>query len=295
MHKQKILSICAALCIGLWLPAARAEVTFGALRFNTDAAYIDLQNEEVSDWAAFFAFLDSFPNLEKVDMFATGVHRKEIAQLAQRYPNVEFGWTMQFAEHTVRTDATAFSTLHYSGSKTHTNEDFSILKYCKNLRALDIGHNSVNDLSFLYGLPELRVLIIACNRITDIAPLAGLTHLEYLEMFSNYVEDLSPLVNLPYLAHLNIGYNNIRDLSPLYQMPQLKRLWIKKCHGRPKVAPLSEETVASLQAALGDCEIDATHNPSEGGWRDETHFEVFHEYFRTGEYRPFPDSPKENR
>lgn len=295
LRKKQIVLLCLALLMSLWVSCAGAQMEFCQKSFDPQARYIDLGDTEVTDWEAFFDFLDGFSALEKVDMFATCVDRKDIAKMVERYPDITFGWTIQFAEHTVRTDAIAFSTLHHSGSKTHSAEVLSVLKYCKQLRALDIGHNCVDDISFLYELPELRVLIVACNRITDISPIASLEHLEYLEMFSNFVEDVSPLKELPYLAHLNIGYNNIRDLSPLHEMPQLKRLWMKKCHSRPKADPLSDKVIDALQDALGDCVIDTKHNPSEGGWREGIYYEVFHEYFRTGEYRPFPDSPLENR
>ena len=98
-------------------------------------------------------FLDQFSNLEHVDMFSIPVTAKQIEELESRYPGVTFGWTIKMAEHTVRTDQTAFSTLHFSGAETHSAATFAPLKYCTQLRALDIGHNGVDDLSFLYDLP----------------------------------------------------------------------------------------------------------------------------------------------
>lgn len=257
--------------------------------------YVDLGDRVVQDWDAFYAWLDENPQLTGVDMFATVIDRTHIETLAQRYPGIAFGWTMEVGDHTVRTDATCFSTLHYTEDDSHKTHELAVLRFCKNLRALDIGHNAVDDLSFLYELPELRVLIVACNRIEDITPIASLKHLEYLEIFSNYVKDVSPLTDLPYLAHLNIGYNNIKDLTPLYQMTQLKRLWIRKCHSRGSAPELSRKEINRLQEALGDCVIDVRHNPSEGGWRECVEYDTFHEYFRTGQYVPFPTSPMENR
>jgi Leucine-rich repeat (LRR) protein len=71
------------------------------------------------------------------------------------------------------------------------------LKYLKNLKYLDVGHNAIDDLSFLYDLPELRILIVADNYvtdyITDLTPIASLKHLQYLEVFTNNITDLSPL------------------------------------------------------------------------------------------------------
>ena len=69
-----------------------------------------------------------------------------------------------------------------------------MLKYCTDLRALDIGHQAITDLSVIgEHLTELRVLIIADNKVTDLTPLSNLRHLHYLEFFVNRVSDLSPL------------------------------------------------------------------------------------------------------
>ena len=296
MKRSALRSLLALMLAAVMLSAqaALAENLYDAAFPDKASRSIDLGDTVVEDWEAFYAFLDQRPDVTKVDMFATVVGRKRIEELAQRYPQIEFGWTMEMGDHIVRTDAVAFSTLHYSADPSHQTREIALLRFCKNLRALDIGHNAVDDLSFLYELPELRVLIVACNHVEDITPIGSLKHLEYLEMFSNFVTDLSPLVDLPYLVHLNIGYNDISDLTPLHQMPQLKRLWMKKCHSRQKAPDLSQEVIDQLQAALGDCVIDTYHNPSEGGWRECVEFDTFHEYFRTGEYRPFPTSPEEN-
>lgn len=291
-RKGLMLALAALM---LLIPSAQAESTFDPTLLDREAAYLDLGDAVVEDWEAFCAFLDECPNLTKVDMFATVIGRKRIEALDQQYPQIEFGWTMEVGDHIVRTDATCFSTLHYSADTPHSNGEMALLRFCKQLRALDIGHNAVDDISFLTELPELRVLIVACNRIKDITPIASLQHLEYLEMFSNFVTDLSPIVDLPYLVHLNIGYNNISDLTPLHHMPQLKRLWMKKCHSRMKAPDLSDAVIAELQVALGDCVINTEDNPSEGGWRECVEFDTFHEYFRNGQYKPFPTSPIENQ
>ena len=117
--------------------------------------------------------LARYPNLEKVDMFDIPVGKTQVRELEELYPGVTFGWTLKIGgDHLVRTDATAFSTLHWSHSTPHPTEEISLLRYCKNLRALDFGHNGVDDISWLTELTELRVLIIAVNRLTDISPLA---------------------------------------------------------------------------------------------------------------------------
>lgn len=272
--------------------SAKAEtVTFGSVHASTTATYLNMGNEDIRSWNSFYAFLDQFPNLEKVDMFATPVKKDRIAELVERYPNVEFGWTISLADHFIRTDQTAFSTLHASNTPwMHSEIEFGVLKYCKNLMALDIGHNILKDVSFLYDCPKLKVLIIALNQIEDITPVGSLKDLEYLEVFMNSVKDISPLANLPHLMDLNMGMNYIEDLTPLYGMKQLKRLWMHHYNknGRQYCIGSEEE----LRAALPNCTIDnISQDSTDGGWRKpHPHYDVIYRMFHTGVYEPFEDS-----
>ena len=270
----------------------------GKASFPADAEYIDLGAARVTDWEAFPDFLSRFPNLRKVDMFESPIIRRRANALAERFPQIEFGWTLRIVaydhEHRVRTDATAFSTLHNNKTTEHTDEELSVLRYCKQLRALDIGHNQVTDLSFLYELPELRVLIIACNRVTDLTPVGSLQNLEYLELFKNRVTDLSPLSGLTRLMDLNFCYNKIEDVTPLYGMTSLRRVWCGRSayyrYGDQKAADLSRETVGKLKEALPTAQIDAQSSSTAGGWREHPHYDVIYRMFKTGEYIPFEES-----
>ena len=236
--------------------------------------------------------LAEYPNLKKVDMFSIPVNRYQIEELVKLYPDVEFGWTIKLGDdHLVRTDATAFSTLHFSGAKVHGTKELSLLRYCKKLKALDIGHNAADDLSWLEELTDLRVLIIAINRVTDISPLASLKKLEYLEMFNNQVTDLTPLKSLTRLMDLNIGFNKIADFSPLYERKGLQRLWVHKAENRNgKGNGISQAVVDKLIKKLPECEINYTSMPTLGGWREHPHYFVIKEMFAGSEYIPFTDS-----
>ena len=257
--------------------------------------YLDL-GEKKMKLSEVEAILDRYPNLKKVDMFATPVNYRQVDELEARYPGVEFGWTLRIGDdHLVRTDATAFSTLHLSGSATHGTREISLFRYCKKLKALDFGHNGCDDVSWLSELKELRVLIIAINRVEDISALANLKKLEYLEIFNNYITDISPLKGLTHLMDLNISYNNIQDLSPLYEMPWLRRLWLYRCTDRNSGALLPQEVISTLKEKLPACEINYQSNPTAGTWRQHPHFDVIHAMFRSDGYVPFADSfPEEN-
>lgn len=277
--------ICALLALLLMIPWTAA----GAAEPDRETVtYLNLDGQQL-DYESVRAMLAEYPNLERVDMYDLPLNHAQAEELDALYPGIEFGWTLKIGkDHLVRTDATAFSTLHLSGSAVHPTEEISVLRYCKRLRALDFGHNGVDDISWLTELPDLRVLIIAINRLTDITPLASLTRLEYLEMFNNQIRDLTPLKNLTHLMDLNIGYNRITDYSPLYGMTWLRRLWIGK--GGMEKDGVPAEVVSTLQKRLPDCRIDWQSKPTLGGWREHEHYEVIHRMFQGSEYIPFSDS-----
>ena len=71
MPMKKLLILISVL-LALLFSAALADetVTFGTLTVPKDAAFIDLGEQVVEDWEAFYAFLEKLPQLEKVDMFS---------------------------------------------------------------------------------------------------------------------------------------------------------------------------------------------------------------------------------
>ena len=287
----------ALLCLLLLLsavPASRADaVTWRSLTVDTEAIYLDLGDLQVQNWPDFYDFLARLPALQQVDMYNTRTDWKIVNELHERFPNIEFGLTLRIGKHRLRTDATAFSTLYYEGDPTVSQDEMAQVRFCKHLYALDLGHNRIRDLSFLYELPELRVLIVALCQLTDITPIGSLHHLEYLELFHNKIEDLSPLADMPYLMDLNIVRNEVTDLSPLRHLTSLKRLCIHeyRYHGSHKTDP---DMLADLQAALPDCHIDATSTSTGGGWRNHPHYDVIKRMFKKQVYEPFEDSDPAN-
>lgn len=267
-------------------------VKFKSLTVPVDAEEIDLGRVvvDMEEDGKFFKFLQSLPNLKRVDMYNTPLIRRRINNYAASFPNIEFGWTMTFNHHEVRTDDTAFSTRHGSNSSRHTEEDFSILKYCKNLQALDIGHNAVKDLSFLRDLPHLKVLILVDNQFRDISPLADLHELQYLELFYNDVRDVSALAEMHSLVDLNICYNRIPDLTPLHGLTNLRRLWIYNSNDHNPTHLLDPDAVDALRKALPDTYIDSVSSSVDGGWREHPHFYAIQRMFaKGGQYEPFED------
>ena len=285
----KILLACL-LCVLITAGSAAAEqLAFGGLSFEENAVSIDLGDLQVKDWDGFVAFLEQFPCLEKVDMFATLTRKAEADRLAETFPDIRFGWTLDIARgaHTVRTDAEAFSTLH-GWCDMHRSGDLEVLKYCTEMKALDLGHNHLTDLSFLACMPHLRVLILAGNKYIgdNAAALACLKELEYLELFGCGVRDVSFLAELPNLTDLNISNNKVVDWTPLKQLKQLKRLWVSNLWG----IRMPKADQEALREALPDTRIEFKGDPTANGWREDPHYDVIYEIFHTGRYIPFAES-----
>ena len=274
--------------LGFFITAQAESLTFQkTFTADSQAEALDLDSTQVKNIDKFIDYLNQFPNLKQVDMFSTRIYPASIDKLIEAFPHVAFGWTMRIGDHWVRTDQTAFSTLHGNSDPQHTEEDFRYLKYCRNLLALDIGHNAVKDTSFLYDLPNLKILILACNQIEDITPVGSLTQLQYLELFKNEINDVSTLSSCTELLDLNICFNRISDWSALQSLNKLERLWLYNSNNWSDNDPIPSDTIAALKAALPNCQIDSTSYSTLGGWRDHKRYYVVYNMFKYSEYVPF--------
>ena len=209
--------------------------------------------------------LPYFSNCSFVNMDSCGISNEDMAALQAEFPDVKIAWRVFFGStYTLRTDAEKVLASKPSVGGTLYDADLEVLKYCTDLKYVDLGHNlDLSNLEFASYLPKLEVLVIAMNNISDISPLADCPNLEYIELNSTQVSDLSPLSGLKNLRHLNIGNcPNVSDISPLYELTELERLWIG-C-----IDPVPADQVAEMQKRAPNCEINTeTYDPTMGGWR----------------------------
>lgn len=209
------------------------DITVGGISFARDAAEVSLEGagEFSTDDVRMAISLMSTPKL--FDLGDCGLDNDVLAALRSEYTETEIVWLIHLGQQwSLKTNAVAFSVLIYNYDHVRlTSSDIEVLKYCTDLRALDLGHQAITDLTPIAEyLPELRVLILADNRIRDLTPLSKLKHLHYLELFVNSISDLSPLAECRELVDLNISYNyDIFDIEPLTDLPLLERLWIEAC------------------------------------------------------------------
>ena len=235
-------------------------------------------------------FLAHMPNLTKVNTFN---HRELsndiIIPLMEQYPEIEFGWLVRLtSSYVIRSDATAFSTNKHVGSEPYLRaSNMEVLKYVPGLKAIDVGHNKIEDISWLQYFPEVNILILADNRIEDISPLADLHELEYLEIFMNNISDVTPLAGLEHLRDLNLCRNKLTDtdLSVLDGL-ELERFWCTQAgvsaEAQQRFIEANPETYCNF--TIGSCTDD--------GWRDSYKYTQFRAMFRDRVWFPF-DRPTE--
>ena len=263
---------------------------------SSEDTILNLNGVHVGNRDKLCDYLDCLPNLEQVLMYNNYTTLAERERMYYGYPDIFFGWrfSLDNGRCGVRTDATAFSTLKTDDSPRMGNASTSWVQFCPYLRALDLGHNAISDLSFLEKAPKLKVLILADNRISDLSPIACQTELEYLELFMNDIVDISPLANLTMLKDLNLCANNITDLSPLYGLPNLERIWLSRNYG------ITQEQKDELRAHFPDAEIVYASYGTTGviydengqeipgtGWRKHERFRIVWTIFNKGEYLPW--------
>lgn len=264
------------------------------LEVSSEAESVDFAGCDVNDTERLIAGIDCLPNLREVLLYRNFVSKENKELLFARYPDIFFGFTIKLENrrYEIRTDMTAFSTLKNGAPPYFYDDDLWWVKMCPNLLALDLGHNIITDLSFLYDAPQLKILIVACNAIEDITPIASLKNLEYLEVFKNGVVDVSPLAGLDKLIDLNLCVNKIEDVSPLFHMQHLERLWLSHNKG------ITDEHRQEIIDAFPNTEVVFSSQGSTGlillpnggdlpGWRDHPRYDVIYRIFHKNEYEPW--------
>jgi len=260
----------------------KAEYTPATEEFSLNGTKSGVTEKELR------ALLSLMPQLKKLDTSAHGELSNDIMpDIVDANPQIEFSWVIKlpYGHHLVST-YTAWSTLNKAFPPGRFSErSCEILKYAPGLRALDLGHNRVNDISFLKYLPELRLLILADNNVHDLTPISQLKHLQYCELFMNYYSDLSPLSACTELLDLNVAFSSVTSLDGLDGCTKLERLWA------PKIQQLDPESIERFREKHPDCELKFNSAGSTGdGWRQHWRYLHYKDLFKTHVWIPFEEA-----
>ena len=233
---------------GQRLPSDTRELDISGMKFKTV--------KEIEDQANYLT------GLEKLIMCDTRLDNEQIAAFrARSRDKYQVIWNVQVGAAQLRTDQKGFIPSNFN--LRVTNKDTENLKYCEGLLAVDFGHISVSELSWVSGTPHLKYLILGDGDVQneDLAPLAQLKELEYLEIFMSPVTDISPLAGLTSLRDLNLSRSYV-DVGPLGKMPWLRNLWLEN-------NKLNQAEKKYLYENLPNTNIDWTNDPTchGKGWR----------------------------
>lgn len=169
------------------------------------------------------------PDIRFVDMLACEVTTDDIDRYMEINPDADYLWWVKFGRWVVRSDIQIFSSMRTTDNHYYNNEElYPLLHYCKKMRALDLGHNALTDLTDIGNMTDLQVLIIADNEyLTDLSPLKNLDKLYYLEMFLCInITDFSGLDGMVSMEDMNCRYcRYLDDPSFLANMPNLRMLY----------------------------------------------------------------------
>ena len=205
-----------------------ASIEILGKQFGTEDELIDLRGQKYTFdevKAALDSALPKMKAVRKIDMCGCGLSDAEMEKLSAAYPGIKFVWMLRLANWNLRTDAVIFSALNSDGNEIYDQNHYArIFRYCTDLRALDLGHSIITDISGIASLKKLRAVILTDNKIRDISAFAELKDLEFIEMnATNKVKSLEPLRGLQNLKYVNFwGSVGISDLSPLYDHESLE-------------------------------------------------------------------------
>ncbi len=209
------------------LPDCRIDwvYEFQGVKYPSDTTEL-----HVTDMTGLEDALRYLPALTDVDLLDAGAQIEDLDRFSEIRPDVFWLWEFYFHGFTIRTDVLVYSSLQDIGYVPRDeNYYYPILKYCTKLKALDLGHNNLQDISLIGRMTDLQVLILADDHLKDASCLANLHDLIFLELFMNdELEDFSFLHSLTKLKDLNLCYcTHLTSLDFVDDMPDLEFMLVK--------------------------------------------------------------------
>ena len=221
------------------LPDTRIDyrfLLFGKMLSTADERIEFVRERHIGDEGLqhFRTILPFMKELNYLKLDDCGTTSSCMASLRDEFPEIKVVWRVWFGNYGLCGDGTYATyncltdTEKIWATGTLRDRNTEDLKYCTDVRYIDIGHNSITNIDFVNYMPKLEVAVFSITYIDDISPLANCPDLEFLELFRTLVTDLSPLENCKNLKHLYF-YDEARigatDITPLYGLDSLERLY----------------------------------------------------------------------
>ena len=267
----------------------RFSTSWGGVEVTDESVSLDLTGIRANPTGADLEGLISLcPNLAYVDNTGKRAPSFDVMSgIVDRNPRIRFDWNILLGHgHYVSTKDTAFSTFNEPFDPEYlTSRMLMKLKYCPQMKALDLGHNEITDLEFLQYVPDLEFLIIGDNKVKDLTPISQLKHVQYAELFSNYFTDITPLAECTELIDLNIRYARVTDFSCLDNLEHLERFWATMIRGLP------DEEKERFMKVHPTVEVDFKgSHATTNGWRSHPRYKHYIWCLKNRTWIPF-DQP----
>ena len=161
-----------------------------------------------------------------------------------------------------------------------TDETCGPMKYCEDVKYMDIGHNdTLTDLSFIGYMPNIEVVIASGCAATELPGFDNCKKLTWLELANcGKLENIDTLSGCESLRFLNLSYTKVSNYMALDGLPLERFMCLS-----PKASKDERNTFKSIHE---DC-LTVFSNPYGGtspygyGWRYDDNGRTFNEYYKT--------------
>ncbi len=254
-QEQSSVTIAAVTYLAQAIPQVEFNYTFELFgqTVSTDMERLEYFQVDIGDEGLeqFRAILPIMRNLTYLKLDWCGTSDEAMAQLREEYKDkCKVVWRVfmngSIPQYNMLTD-----TYKIWVQYDVTDEDTEVLKYCNEVRYMDIGHTHITNCEFARYMPHLNTLVMSISQLNDLEPLRSCPELNYLEIFMTKVTDLSPLADLKQLEYLNIGDIRTDDLTPLFELKQLRKLLSVKNY-------IPEDMAQACRDALPDTNVIIT-------------------------------------
>lgn len=224
---------------------------------------LDLSDRTIDDLSEFYDKLRFFPDVEKIYAGDAAVPDEEMDRLNRAFPDVNIVWLIEFAKWQVRTDIKVFSTqVGYAQPDSFADEDFMpLVTYCRDLEALDLGHNKLRNGSIISGLKKLELLIISYNYLEDLSFLYDLPKISFLEIRNNrHIYDMAPVGSLTDLQQVEMQH--LGRVKNMLSLANCKKLNLLLAYD----VTFDDCTVSDLNTKLRGCSVNVKTDNSKRIW-----------------------------
>ena len=212
--------------------------------------------------------LSIMPNCTYICLDNCGIDNEAMNQFRADLSERTVVWRVFVDKYSVMTDTEVVLM-----KATVTDAEAKPLKYCTNVKYLDMSGCNMRDFSFIASMENLECAVLQQTHIFDLSVFQNCQNLTWLDLAGcTALKDVSPLSSTTNLKYLNLSATKVKDLSPLNKV-SLERFKCAKCIFTPS-------ELRKFEAKHPNCLTTDTGNMVGLGWRynDASQREPFEYY-----------------